>query len=324
MINKNIYILIYLILLFSISNSKEIHPSGQLKASGNVVDMVCKNGLVVAGTDAGAIDIFLLKNKKKISTLNIPAITDFYGDEIQPKIFSVDFIDKKGSRILAVCEAIGGNRRLLMLDRKNNIEEIVPASSSLFIRKARFVDNEKILIALMSSEIILKNILKKSDIYSAQISQSTFSDFDLNFDNTQFALSSESGEIEIVDVLTGKILQTLKGGNLDNVYKISFSKNRIITAGQDRKAAIYNIRSGNFDSYESQFLVYAAAINKSETYAVFAFNEQGHMAIVDIVAKKIIHTLLGHKSMLNTILFIDEKNLVSSSDDPNIKLWSLP
>ncbi len=324
MINKNIYILIYSLLLFSIGYSKEIHPSGQLKASGNVIDMVCKNGLVVAGTDAGAINIFLLKNKKKIATLNIPAITDFYGDAIQPKIFSVDFIDKKGSRILAVCEAIGGNRRLLMIDWKKKIEEIVPASTSLFIRKARFIDKKNILIALMSSEVILKNISTGKEIYSFQVSQSLFSDFDLNYDHSKAAVCSESGEVQIINVLNGAIIKTLKKGNLDNVYKTCFNKSKIITAGQDRKVTIYDFKTGSFDSYNSQFLVYAASLSPLEKIAAFSSNENGHISIIDVDTKKIIHNLVGQESMLNTILFTDEKNLISSSDDPNIKIWSLP
>ncbi|KAA3610190.1 MAG: hypothetical protein D8M58_06830 [Calditrichaeota bacterium] len=319
-----IYFLISNLLILLPLSGTEIHPAGQLKASGNVVDMVYKNGLIVAGTDAGKIDIFHLNNRKKVITLTLKPIEDFYGDPMPPKVFSVDFIDEKANDILVVSEANAGKRNLFLINKKNIIVEIIPADESLFVRKARFINKENLLIATMSSELILKNILTQKNIYSTQISQSLFSDFDLDNSYLKAAVSSESGEIDIIDVYNGNILKTLKNGNLDNVYKTGFSKTKIITAGQDRKAAIYDIASGNFDTYDSQFLVYAANLSPKETIAVFSSNENGDMAIIDVKRKKITHTLVGQESMLNTIIFVDEKNLVSSSDDPNIKIWSLP
>ena len=60
----------YIFLIFSITLSLFANeykkPTSSIKASGNVIDLVYKNNKIYATTDAGILDIFNYKTKKRI------------------------------------------------------------------------------------------------------------------------------------------------------------------------------------------------------------------------------------------------------------------
>ena len=138
------------------------------------------------------------------------------------------------------------------------------------------------------------------------------------------ASSCESGEITIFDALSGKVIKVLKGGNVDNVYKVDFKKDAILCAGQDRRGIIYNLQSGAYERFDGSFLIYAGALSPSLNLGAFAFNEQNDIVLFDLVSKTKVHTLQGQRSTLNTIVFANDKELVSASDDQFIMIWRLP
>ena len=138
------------------------------------------------------------------------------------------------------------------------------------------------------------------------------------------ASSCESGEITLFEALNGKIIKVLKGGNVDNVYKVDFKKDVVLCAGQDRRGIVYNVQNGSYERFDGSFLIYAGALSPSLKWGAFAFNEQNDIVLFDLVTKSKAHTLKGQKSTLNTIVFASEKELVSSSDDQFIMIWRLP
>ena len=138
------------------------------------------------------------------------------------------------------------------------------------------------------------------------------------------ASSCESGEITLFDALSGKIIKVLKGANVDNVYKVDFKKEKVLCAGQDRRGIVYDVSSSAYDRFDGSFLIYAGALSPSLKYGAFAFNEQNDIVLFDLASKSKAHTLKGQKSTLNTIVFANDKELVSSSDDQFIMIWRLP
>ena len=192
------------------------------------------------------------------------------------------------------------------------------------IKKAKFIDNHKALLALISNEVILFDIDNKKIIYRKQLSESSFSDFSLDEDKKRAAVSCESGEIFYIDVSNGDIIKVFKGANVDNVYKVDIKKDKIVTAGQDRRLGIYDIDTGSHKHIQVEFLIYAAALSPDAKLAAFAMNEQNDIGIVDVESMQIIHILKGQNATLNTILFTENKHLFSASDDPFILEWRLP
>ena len=313
----------YLLLLSvfaSVLLSAELIPKRIIEASGNVQQIALVEGKIVAGTSVGTVETYNLSDASKLSLVQFPKIKDFTGDEVAPKVFSVDRIENS---LLAVVQASNGARELYKID-EGKPQVLIDSSANLFISKAKFVDQNRILVALLSNEFLLWDVKNKKEIYRIQPNPSHFSDFALNENKTMVASSCESGEITVFDALSGKIIKVLKGGNVDNVYKVDFKKEKILCAGQDRRGIIYELGNGAYERYDGSFLLYAGALSPSLKFGAYAFNEQNDIVLFDLSTKSKVYTLKGQKSTLNTIVFASERELVSSSDDQFIMIWRLP
>ncbi len=313
---------LFLILILVVSAQASIlKPYSMIEASGNVIGIVIHNNTIAVSTDAGTIESYNLKTKEQLSKTKFPMIKDFIGDEIYPKVFSIDF-QKSTNRYLAVVQGTSGFRELFTV--KGDIKyRLVSEKDKLFISKAKFVDENLVIIALLSNEYILFDIERKKILYREHISYSHFSDFMLNEERTLIAGGSESGEITIIDVMTGKVVKVLKGANVDNLYKVDFKGGKALGAGQDRRGSVYDVSTGEFQRFDATFLIYAGALSPSAKRAAFAFSEDNDIVIFDLQTKRKLYTLRGQKSTLNSIVFIDEDTLASGSDDEFIMIWKL-
>jgi len=300
----------------------DIAPKKMIEAGGNVQSIVLYGDKIIAGTSNGALEVYKMSDASLFYKVTFDNIKDFTGDSIAPKVFSVDMLEGTNT-YLAVLQASSGARELVMIN--NGVKKtLIDASKNKFITKAKFVDKNKILIALMSNELILWDIALGKEQYVVQANPSHFSDFALNENKTVVASSCESGEITLSDINTGKTIKVLSSGNVDNVYKVDFRNGKILCAGQDRRGIVYDVQSGKFDRFDASFLIYAGALSPSSKLGAFAFNEQNDIVIFDLEQKTKLHTLIGQKSTLNTIVFANEKELVSGSDDKFILIWRLP
>jgi hypothetical protein len=309
-------------LLYAVAIASTITPKAHIEASGSVQSIVYREGMILAGTNAGTLEAYRLSDLSKTLHVSFPKIKDFTGDEVTPKVFCVDALE--GSRdYLAVVQASSGARALYLVE-EGKPKVLIDASKNWYIVKARFIDSNRILIALLSNELVLWDVKNAHALYQTQLNPSHFSDFSLNNAKNKVACSCESGEISLVDVASGKVTKVLKGGNVDNVYKVDFQKSKVLCAGQDRRGIVYDTMSGAYERFDADFLIYAGALSPDERLGAFAFDEQNDIVIFDLAQKTALYTLRGQKSTLNTILFIDNHRLLSSSDDKTIMIWSIP
>lgn len=312
--------LLVLSLVTSLLLSAELTPKSMIETSGNVQQIALVEGKIIAGTSVGTVETYKLSDTSKLSLFQFPKIKDFTGDDVAPKVFSVDMV---GNSLLAVVQASNGARELYTIENGKS-QVLIDAQANLFISKAKFIDKNRILVALLSNEFLLWDVKNKKEIYRIQPNPSHFSDFTLNENKTMAASSCESGEITVFDAQSGKIIKVLKGGNVDNVYKVDFKKEKILCAGQDRRGIIYELGNGMYERFDGSFLIYAGALSPSLKLGAFAFNEQNDIVLFDLSTKSKVYTLKGQKSTLNTIVFASERELVSASDDQFIMIWRLP
>ncbi|MBL0686705.1 MAG: WD40 repeat domain-containing protein [Sulfurospirillum sp.] len=314
-------LLISVFLLIVTIQANTIKPYYSIEASGNVIDIVIVDDMLAVSTDRGTIEAYSITSKEQIMLNQFPMIKDFMGDDIYPKVFSTDYL-KLTKEYLAVVQGVSGSRELFII-KDNKKTRLISEKEKLFISKAKFVDDNHIMVALLSNEYILFDIKKRKKIYSKHISYSHFSDFMLSVDKKTLVGSSESGEITVLNVKDGTIIKTLKGANVDNVYKVDIKNSKVLAAGQDRRGTVYDLGTGSYSRFDSNFLIYAGALSPSARLAAFAFTEDNDIVIFDILLNKRLYTLKGQKSTLNSIVFIDEENLVSGSDDKFIMMWKL-
>jgi WD40 repeat protein len=312
------YILISLLFIINI-NADILKPTFIYEGSGGVTDLVYKDFKLYAGTVEGIVDIYDTKEKKLIESIKVPNIKDFVGDEISSKIYSIDII---GNKMMIASQGKMGYRRVHIYEN-NKLNKVISVENQYTIAKAKFVDEDNLLIALLSNEIILYNIKDKKAIYRVQVSASKFSSFALNEKKDELILADESGELSLINIKDGKIIKIFKGQNVDNIFQVDYKNNIFITAGQDRRTAIYYKNTKNPYYKNASFLIYSAALSPSGKIGAYASDESNNVTLFNTETKADLYKLGFHKATLSNILFIDEKELFTASDDNHINYWRL-
>lgn len=303
---------------FTFLHADVIRPSDRLQASGMVYDLLVDDGMLYAATDAGQVDVFDVVTKQKVKTIDIPDIKDFMGDAVAPKIYSVDVMD--GS-VLMVSTGKSGYRNVYVHDGKS-LRKIIGLEQKLTVKEARYIDKETILLGLMSNELVLYKTESGSQVYKVQMSPSHFDDLALDEAKTKVATADESGDVYIVDVATGAPIKRLHGQNVDNIYKIDYKNGVIITAGQDRRCAVY--REGRSGYHlQGSFLIYAAGLSPSGRIGLFSADIENDIQVFDTKTKRKIAMLQGHDATLTAFAFLDETTLFSSAEEDEILFWRL-
>lgn len=312
----------FIVLLFclgSLFGAKIQEPIVQLKASGSVVDMVYKDNRLYVATNAGCVDIFDMNTKQIIKKINVEKITDFIGDFIDSKVYSVDVIDDK---ILLLSQGQKGFRRV-HIQTANKTELIIPYTKKLSIAKAKFLDKNTILLALLSNELISYDIKHKKQNWIIQVSQSKFSSFVLNENKSEVIVADESGDLKIHSTKDGSFIKMLSGQNLDNVFAVDTKNSIIATAGQDRRVVIYDRKFNSAYYKKSSFLIYSVGLSPSGKIAAYSSDENNNVSAFKTSTKSNIGIFGGNKMTLSNILFLSENEFLVSSDDIMINLYKI-
>jgi len=313
------YILMVLIFTTMLFGAKIQKATQEYIANGNVTDMIVRNGLLYASTDASCVDIFSLKTKKIIKKITIPKIEDFTGEVIDAKIFSVDVLDNK---VLILSQGLKGYNRVYIYE-KNQLSLLISDSDELAVLKAKFLDKDKILLALISDEIISYDIKNKTILYRAKASASTFSDFDLNEDKSRVVVADESGDLQLLKTKDGSHVKSFTNKNLDNVFQVDYKKGVIVTAGKDRRAVVYDTNLNSAYYKKSNFFIYSVGLSPSANIVAYSSDVNNNVTLFNRKTKISIGVFGGNRSTLSKILFLNEKEFLVSDASHKINLYKL-
>lgn len=313
--------LFFFLLLGAVSGIFAINPVFTLKASGDVTDMVKENNHLYVATDAGTVDVFNILQRKIIKRINLPGVTDFMGDSIQAKVYSVDKIPESED-ILIVCQGTAGFRNVFVYNGK--LSKIIDAGSGkMMIKEARFVNSNLIIMGLTSDELVLYNIIKRNIVYRKQISHYTFADLVLSENRKQVLTSDESGVVQMFETASGNPVKTFQGNNVDNVFRIDFKNSVLICGGQDRRLAVYNSNRGTGYYIQRDFLIYCVGLCPDGKKGAYSANEDNDVVVFDIASRKELFVLKGQVSTLTGILFYSDNELITSCESEEILFWKL-
>lgn len=311
---------LFLALMVSLVFSQNIKsPISNFKLSGSLVDMVYKDDKLYCATDASSVDIFDFKSKKLIKKIELGKITDFMGDKIDSKVYSVDLADDK---ILILSQDEKGFRRV-HIHQNNKTELLFGYKESITASKAKFLDKDTILLGLLSNELVSYDIKSKKKNWLKQVSGAKFSDFALNEQKSEVVVADESGNLKIHATKDGKFLKILADKNLDNVFEVDYKNGFIATAGQDRKVVLYNTKAGTSSSVQSSFLVYSVGLSPKATYVGYSSDEQNNVTVVDVSTKSVVGKFGGNSMTITKILFINENEFLVGSDSDIVNLYSV-
>lgn len=315
------FIFVFLSVFLYLPNifAKDLTPNYSLKTSGGVTDLVLKNeNLYVATTDSN-VDIFNINTKEKINSIKVPKIKDFMKDTIEARIYSIDVLENS---VLILSQGESGGRNIDIY-KDGKLNKIIEDKDKLFIAYAKFIDENHIVYALLSNQIYLYDIKNKKVVNEVQISQSKFSNFKLNEDKSKVVVADESGILTLLDTKNLNPIKRFDTLNLDNVFQVDMKKDIFITAGQDRRCAIYSLDERISYYKEGSFLIYSVALSPSGKLAAFASDEENNVTIFNTTTKENLYKLTQNKTTLTNILFINENEIFVSSDDEKINYYKL-
>jgi hypothetical protein len=315
-----LYIVVFAISL-SISKSDATNPAYKIISSGSVTCLLIEKDLLYAANDAGHIEVFNWKTKKRLETIELQKISDFTGTKVAAKIICIDKLPEM-AKILLVSQASNGFRNV-SISNGGKIETIVSAEvEKLMVKKAIFISNTEILMATLANELILYNMDSRKMVYKKQLSSSVFSDFDLNDDKTRAAITDESGIIRIIDSKSGNKIKEYKEMNLDNIYQVHYNNSKIIGAGQDRRVSVYSTKPGESGYYlESDFIVYCVGLSDDGSFGAYSSSEENDITVFNTATKDKVAVLSGQKSTLTQIKFAQNNFIISASEDQEILVW---
>ena len=294
-----------------------LEPVKTYKADGSVVDMLVHDNLLYVSTDAGTVDIFDIKTAKNVKTISVEKIKDFVGDEVDSKVYSVDVLNKA---TLVLSQTSGGFRRVdIHVDGKR--ERVIDAKDYMAIAKAKFLDEETIIIADLSNEISSFNIKTKQKNWSFQASGAKFSNFVLDEKREKIVIADESGDLKIHATKDGKFIKKLSGKNLDNVFQVDMKNGVIATAGQDRRVVVYEPFSAYYKT--SPFLIYSVGLSPSGKRVAYSSDENNNVTVFNTSSKNDVAKLTGNKMILTNIVFLNENELFISSDDETVNYYKI-
>jgi len=312
--------MLLLLSILSVHATPTLTPTWQLDVNASVKDMVLHNSTLVIGTDNGTLKVYDLSAKKFTKTIGLPEVKDFMGDLMPPKVFSVDATDDK---YVLLSDSGEGGYVNLWINEADKTTQIISAKDKKVIVKVRFIDDNHLLFGYLSNEVALYDLQSHKELYRVQLNESKFSDFALNETKKQVVFACESGVLNVVDVMTGNVVKVLQGQNLDNVHMVDFKKDTVSAAGQDRRAALYDVTTGKGSYISSDFFIYATGLSPSAKKVAFTMKEDNTISIYNRNDTSKIVELKGQHSTLNSIIFEDEYTVFASSNNSVVMMWKL-
>ena len=299
-------------------DAEDISPTFKFRSVGFVNDFVVDANRLYAANDMGIVDVFDLRSKKIVNQIILPPLTTRMNKLIAQNIMSVDYFNGK---VLIV--SIGKDSyRNVWIYENHELRNIVNEDKKLTIKEARFLNDGQIIFGTLGSEVILHDTREQYNIYKTQISQSTLGDIMLSWDKTEIVVADESGEIKLIDAKSSKVKKTYSSQNVDNIYHVAYNNGVILTAGQDRRMAVYQEGQNDYH-FKSNFLVYCVGLSPSAETGIYTSNVENHLQLFNPKTKRHGDTLVGHNTPVNQIRFINEKELLSSDGRRDIFYWKL-
>jgi len=299
----------------------DLSPVQQTKIEGAVLDMALDGQKIYVATDASSV-VILSQDLKPLQTIKVRKIKDFMGTLNNADIYSVDALDGK---ILYLAQAEEGYAELFVFEN-NTSTKVLDKSAMLYAKAAKFVDKDHAIIALMSDEVVLYDLVNKKILKRAKAGEYFYSAMAMEPGRKYVAIGDEGGEVIVVDPKTLERKKLYKDINKDKILAIYANKD-LIAAGSraDKTLAIYSLTGGVQAKYQNpDFFIYVAGLSPDNRYVVFGDDEKYILKVATTDTIDVRHRLVGHKNLVNVVRFLDDKTILTGSETGEIIKWRLP
>ena len=293
-----------------------------LEVSGLVSDFLEDNRLLYVATDAGVVDIIDLFSQEIVSQIKFEPLVTMHGDKVDARVHSIDRLEGK---TLIVTSGISAYRNVWIHDDKKPVDErltkIIDETKHLMPKRAFFTADGKIVLGTFGSDIVLYDNNEAYSVYNTHISESTMGGMALSSDKKKMVISDESGAARLIDINSSNVEKTFNSEHVDNIYSVAYSKDVLLTAGQDKRVGVYC----NDDAFhiKSDFLVYCVGISPSGKTGVYSSGIDHDLQLFNTIDGSKADLLKGHQATPTKIMFINENTLISAGDEYIIYFWRL-
>lgn len=289
--------------------------SYELKLNSNLNAIKLVDEKLLIGLDNGEILSFSIKDKKIHTITQLAKIKNFYEENANARIYSIDFFKNS---ILVLSEGDFGSKNINIY-KDNQLTSFKLSNDG--VKKALFLDENTILLALLGSGIEILDLKTKNTIKKFTFSTSSLSDIVLNDDKNTLVAGFESGQIIVFDLKKFQIVKNYKNIHKDNIYQLDFKNKTIVSCGTDRKLGI--VKNGEEKSLERDFLIYTCALNFNASIAIFGDNEKNTIELVDTNTLQTIKTFQNKDFLLEYLIFLNDHEFISAGYENTIIFWSI-
>jgi len=314
---KKIILLLLPLISFQLF-SKEIQPAFTMTSRGLVSDFVIDGFSLFVANDEGSVEVFDIQKRKKVNEIFLPAYLSATQELRPPKVLSVD---RYSSQTLIVSSGEGGYRNV-WLHNGERLKKIISTKRKLSVKEARFIDGKNFLFGTLGYDMVQYTLDDNHAVFNEHIEDSAFSDMAMSEDKRVSVTASESGQVMLLDTLSGAVLKEFKPLNLDNIYKVAYQNGTIVTAGQDRRVGVYP-KKGEPYFIKSNFLVYSVGLSPSGKLGVYSSSEESDLQLFEVATGRKLHLLKGQDSIPSTIKFFNEDGFFSAGYGNTIYYWYL-
>jgi len=311
-------ILLILVLFFTIISAKEIGPYKYVKASEAVTDFVKVGNLLIIGTEEGIIDIYDLEKDELIDQIKLPKVKNIFGNDIRSLITSVDYYQGK---IIFIKRLLSGYHELYLYENKK-LTKLLDESRYFSLKKVKFVNEQSVIIAFMSNEIMLYDLKNRKIVYKKLYNLASLSDIVLDEKREYIFTSDETPQISKIDILTGKVVQKFFKANKRDIFSIDYKNGKLLSGGKDRRVILYQTPE-KYTMTKGDFFIYDVALNPDATKAAFVKNEENDISVIDTASMEEIMLLKGHDQTIIKIDFHTSNELISADEDDRLMFWRL-
>ncbi|BCD68881.1 WD40 repeat domain-containing protein [Nitratiruptor sp. YY09-18] len=313
---------IFIVLLLGVLlYGADLSPASSVNIKAAVLDAVFANHKIYLATDAGKV-VIMDENLSVQKSLRVRKIKDFMGTLHDADIYSVDVLD---DQILYLAQAEDGYAELYLY-RDGNASKVLDKSLHLYAKAAKFVDKQHAILALMSDEVVLYDLVARKIVKRAKAGEYFYAAMAMDPSRKMVAIGDEGGEVVVLNPQNLEHIKLFKDVNKDKILSIAIN-NPLIAAGSraDKTLAIYNLRGGKPKVYKNpDFFIYVTTLSPMNHYVVFGDNEKYILKVASVESLDIQYRLIGHKNIVNVVRFLDEKRVLSASETGEIKIWRLP
>ncbi|WP_457598551.1 WD40 repeat domain-containing protein [Hydrogenimonas sp.] len=307
-----------LLLLALLVQARDLQPVAVFEASGFVADFAVEEGRLYVGTDRGSVDVFDLQSGRLLFQIPLEPVQDGRGTLVPARVLSVDIRD---GALLIVSIGKEGFRNI-WLYRNFTLRKIAGEERKLFVKKARFAGDGKIVFGTFGSQLVLFGIEEGYEVYRSRPSESTMGDMVLSDGGREILFSDESGQIVVIDAQSGRRVARVDSKHLDNVYHLAYARGVLLSGGHDRKVGVFRKKRRPY-YISTGFPVFCVGLSPDAKIGLYSSGDSQALQLFDVDTGRSTDRLVGHRAIVNQIKFIGERTLLSSERGRSLYLWRL-